>query len=172
MTTRRADQVLLAGLLTAAIGLAASAPVSASSSRSKFSEYKAPAAGKWKVYVALERASGSATVTKGGKTFRGLKVTGGAQQPNLCTGGGGTVVNSIAMVGAAKIKRLGLSQRPAVGRKLSRNAAISAVPARFKVNGKTTAGRLLFLSEKDGREASVTATIGKCEVFVNMVKAR
>lgn len=152
----RTPRILGAALLTAAVG---SLAAMASSAPASTSAYKMPTAGTWKVGDPYHYdISGSAKIGKGGKTLSSLRFTLG---PETCAG-----AKSVSLARAIKIQRVGSYKRPTVGRLLRQGALITAVPARVKIDGKVTDGRLLIVFEKDGRMAmGADLRVGTCKIL-------
>jgi len=157
----RAARISRAALLTAmVVPLAVVAPAAPASA----STYKMPAAGAWKVGDSYNYdLSGSAKIGKGGETLSSLRFTLGA---DTCDG-----AKSVSLARAITIKRVGSYKRPAVGRLLKQGALITPTPARIKVDGKVSNGRLLIVFNENGRSAiGAKLTIGSCKILFVLQK--
>lgn len=144
--------------LAAAMGIAAL--VAAGPAAAQTSAYKTPAAGAWKVQDIFERtAGGSATIAKGGKRLTKLTANVGPRSAGESVCG---ETKRVALATSMPIKRVGTSQRPAVGR-LGKDKVITTVKAKLKVDGQTVDGKVMVIFEKTGRQAfTVKLEAGSC----------
>lgn len=151
-------------LVTGAVGVG----VAASSATAGSSDYRMPVAGKWKVVDMGNRvAGGTARIAKGGSRVAALSVDVGTSNQRSC----GTI-KRLAIAKSVRIKRVGTSRRPAVGR-INKRGLIDVISTKIKVDGAVKNGKAMVIWEKDGKQAlDAKLIVGDCHLWFMLRKAK